>query len=65
MYLDLGDNRSPWLKTKTEDSPYYFHLHKLEGTWERPQGFVQCTVFLAHEEIQVKITCKFSRNKCG
>uniref|UniRef100_A0A673YYG5 IQ motif containing GTPase activating protein 3 n=1 Tax=Salmo trutta TaxID=8032 RepID=A0A673YYG5_SALTR len=32
--------------------PYYFHLHKLEGTWERPQGFVQCTVFLAHEEIQ-------------
>uniref|UniRef100_A0A673YPZ6 IQ motif containing GTPase activating protein 3 n=1 Tax=Salmo trutta TaxID=8032 RepID=A0A673YPZ6_SALTR len=47
-----GDNRSPWLKIKTEDSPYYFHLHKLEGTWERPQGFVQCTVFLAHEEIQ-------------
>uniref|UniRef100_A0A4W5MJU1 IQ motif containing GTPase activating protein 3 n=1 Tax=Hucho hucho TaxID=62062 RepID=A0A4W5MJU1_9TELE len=47
-----GDNRSSWLKTKTEDSPYYFHLHKLEGTWERPQGFVQSTVFLAHEEIQ-------------
>uniref|UniRef100_A0A8C7G3B2 IQ motif containing GTPase activating protein 3 n=1 Tax=Oncorhynchus kisutch TaxID=8019 RepID=A0A8C7G3B2_ONCKI len=51
-----GDNRSPWLKTKTEDSPYYFHLHKLEGTWERPQGFVQCTVFLAHEEIQAVLS---------
>uniref|UniRef100_A0A8C7G5T7 IQ motif containing GTPase activating protein 3 n=1 Tax=Oncorhynchus kisutch TaxID=8019 RepID=A0A8C7G5T7_ONCKI len=52
----FGDNRSPWLKTKTEDSPYYFHLHKLEGTWERPQGFVQCTVFLAHEEIQAVLS---------
>ncbi|KAM9511306.1 ras GTPase-activating-like protein IQGAP3 [Salvelinus alpinus] len=51
-----GDNRSPWLKTKTEDSPYYFHLHKLEGTWERPQGFVQCTVFLGHEEIQAVLS---------
>uniref|UniRef100_A0A8C7LQC0 IQ motif containing GTPase activating protein 3 n=1 Tax=Oncorhynchus mykiss TaxID=8022 RepID=A0A8C7LQC0_ONCMY len=36
--------------------PYYFHLHKLEGTWERPQGFVQCTVFLAHEEIQAVLS---------
>uniref|UniRef100_A0A6Q2Z7P3 IQ motif containing GTPase activating protein 3 n=1 Tax=Esox lucius TaxID=8010 RepID=A0A6Q2Z7P3_ESOLU len=48
-----GDNRSPWLRIKTDDgSFYYFHLNKLEGTWERPQGFVQSSVFLTHEEIQ-------------
>ncbi|KAJ8005447.1 hypothetical protein DPEC_G00146740 [Dallia pectoralis] len=52
-----GDNRSPWLRTKTEDSSfYYFHLNKLEGTWERPQGFVQNTVFLTHEEIQAVLS---------
>ncbi|KAM9404075.1 LOW QUALITY PROTEIN: ras GTPase-activating-like protein IQGAP1 [Salvelinus alpinus] len=51
-----GDNWSPWLKTKTEDSPYYFHLHKLEGTWERPQGFVQSTVFLDCEELQAVLS---------
>uniref|UniRef100_A0A4W4G6A0 IQ motif containing GTPase activating protein 3 n=1 Tax=Electrophorus electricus TaxID=8005 RepID=A0A4W4G6A0_ELEEL len=48
-----GDNKSPWLRTKAaEGSCYYFHLHKLEGTWERPQGFVQNSVLLTHEEIQ-------------
>lgn len=48
-----GDNRSPWLKTKTPDgSSYYFHLQKLEGTWDRPQGFVQNSIFLNYEEIQ-------------
>ncbi|XP_070293428.1 ras GTPase-activating-like protein IQGAP1 [Salvelinus sp. IW2-2015] len=56
MYWDSGDNWSPWLKTKTEDSPYYFHLHKLEGTWERPQGFVQSTVFLDCEELQAVLS---------
>ncbi|XP_028834928.1 ras GTPase-activating-like protein IQGAP3 [Denticeps clupeoides] len=51
-----GDNRSPWLRTKTPDgSSYYFHLHKLEGTWERPEGFVQNSTFLAHEEIQAVV----------
>ncbi|XP_076842837.1 ras GTPase-activating-like protein IQGAP3 [Brachyhypopomus gauderio] len=48
-----GDNRSPWLRTKAADSgSYYFHLHRLEGTWERPQDFVQNSIFLTHEEIQ-------------
>ncbi|KAL0984873.1 hypothetical protein UPYG_G00149790 [Umbra pygmaea] len=60
-----GDNRSPWLRSKMEDnSSYYFHLQKLEGTWERPQGFVQNTVFLAHEEIQgvlSRVTAAHSR----
>ncbi|XP_062848476.1 ras GTPase-activating-like protein IQGAP3 isoform X2 [Trichomycterus rosablanca] len=48
-----GDNRSPWIKTKTPDgSSYYFHVQKLEGTWDRPQGFVQNSLFLNHEDIQ-------------
>ncbi|KAI4892427.1 hypothetical protein NFI96_019360, partial [Prochilodus magdalenae] len=48
-----GDNKSPWLRTKTQDgSSYYFHLQKLEGFWERPQSFVQNNIFLCHEEIQ-------------
>ncbi|KAL7887531.1 hypothetical protein AOLI_G00052520 [Acnodon oligacanthus] len=48
-----GDNKSPWLRTRTQDgSSYYFHLQKLEGFWERPQGFVQNSIFLNHEEIQ-------------
>ncbi|KAG5271265.1 hypothetical protein AALO_G00177810 [Alosa alosa] len=48
-----GDNRSPWIRTKIQDgSSYYFHLQKLEGTWDRPQGFVHNSMFLAHEEIQ-------------
>ncbi|XP_010903567.2 ras GTPase-activating-like protein IQGAP3 [Esox lucius] len=52
-----GDNRSPWLRIKTDDgSFYYFHLNKLEGTWERPQGFVQSSVFLTHEEIQAVLS---------
>uniref|UniRef100_A0A8B9JX61 IQ motif containing GTPase activating protein 3 n=1 Tax=Astyanax mexicanus TaxID=7994 RepID=A0A8B9JX61_ASTMX len=43
----------PWLKTKTPDgSSYYFHLQKLEGTWDRPQGFVQNSIFLNYEEVQ-------------
>lgn len=48
-----GDNRSPWMMTKLADSSsYFFHLQKLEGSWERPQGFVQNSTFLTHEEIQ-------------
>ncbi|XP_056331178.1 ras GTPase-activating-like protein IQGAP3 [Danio aesculapii] len=48
-----GDNRSQWMRTKLADSSsYFFHLQKLEGSWERPQGFVQNSTFLTHEEIQ-------------
>ncbi|KAG7469536.1 hypothetical protein MATL_G00129770 [Megalops atlanticus] len=52
-----GDNRSPWLRHKMQDgSSYYFHLQKLEGTWERPQGFVQNSLFLIHDEIQAVLS---------
>uniref|UniRef100_A0AAR2INF2 IQ motif containing GTPase activating protein 3 n=1 Tax=Pygocentrus nattereri TaxID=42514 RepID=A0AAR2INF2_PYGNA len=48
-----GDNKSPWLRIRTQDgSSYYFHLQKLEGFWERPQGFVQNSICLNHEDIQ-------------
>uniref|UniRef100_A0A9J7WYD8 IQ motif containing GTPase activating protein 3 n=1 Tax=Cyprinus carpio carpio TaxID=630221 RepID=A0A9J7WYD8_CYPCA len=60
-----GDNRSPWMRTKLPDSSsYFFHLQKLEGTWERPQGFVQNSSFLTHEEIQAvcsSVTAAHSR----
>ncbi|XP_051999765.1 ras GTPase-activating-like protein IQGAP3 [Xyrauchen texanus] len=48
-----GDNRSAWMRTKLPDgSSYFFHLQKLEGSWERPQGFVQNSTCLTHDEIQ-------------
>ncbi|KAM4600495.1 ras GTPase-activating-like protein IQGAP3 [Polymixia lowei] len=48
-----GDNRSPWVRTKTDDgSWYYFHLSRLEGNWERPQAFVHNNLFLDQQEIQ-------------
>uniref|UniRef100_A0A8C2I261 IQ motif containing GTPase activating protein 3 n=1 Tax=Cyprinus carpio TaxID=7962 RepID=A0A8C2I261_CYPCA len=63
--LEAGDNRSPWMRTKLPDSSsYFFHLQKLEGTWERPQGFVQNSSFLTHEEIQAvcsSVTAAHSR----
>lgn len=47
------------MRTKLPDSSsYFFHLQKLEGSWERPQGFIQNSTFLTHEEIQVQTyTC--------
>ena len=49
-----GDNQSPWVRHKTQGgSSYYFHLQRLEGEWERPKGFVQNSLFLGHDEIQV------------
>uniref|UniRef100_A0A671MXL5 Ras GTPase-activating-like protein IQGAP3 n=1 Tax=Sinocyclocheilus anshuiensis TaxID=1608454 RepID=A0A671MXL5_9TELE len=63
--LEAGDNRSPWMTTKLpESSSYFFHLQKLEGTWERPQGFVQNSTLLTHEEIQAvcsSVTAAHSR----
>uniref|UniRef100_A0A671MQ13 Ras GTPase-activating-like protein IQGAP3 n=1 Tax=Sinocyclocheilus anshuiensis TaxID=1608454 RepID=A0A671MQ13_9TELE len=48
----------------TRSSSYFFHLQKLEGTWERPQGFVQNSTLLTHEEIQAvcsSVTAAHSR----
>uniref|UniRef100_A0AAQ5XAE7 IQ motif containing GTPase activating protein 3 n=1 Tax=Amphiprion ocellaris TaxID=80972 RepID=A0AAQ5XAE7_AMPOC len=48
-----GDNRSPWVRVRLQDgSWYYFHLNRLEGSWDRPNGFIHNTVFIDHQEIQ-------------
>ena len=36
-----------------DGSPYYFHLNKLEGCWEKPAGFTQNSLFLDQRQIQV------------
>ncbi|XP_026172581.1 ras GTPase-activating-like protein IQGAP3 [Mastacembelus armatus] len=52
-----GDNRSPWVQVRLEDgSFYYFHLNRLEGSWERPNGFIHNSVFLDRHEIQEVIS---------
>lgn len=49
-----GDNRSPWLRLRLDDgSSYFFHLRRLEGTWQKPGDFVQNSVFLDPRHIQV------------
>uniref|UniRef100_A0A8C9WTN0 IQ motif containing GTPase activating protein 3 n=1 Tax=Scleropages formosus TaxID=113540 RepID=A0A8C9WTN0_SCLFO len=52
-----GDNRSLWVQNKMQDgSSYYYHLHKLEGTWDRPQGFVHNSLYLGRKDIQAVIS---------
>ncbi|CAJ1061313.1 ras GTPase-activating-like protein IQGAP3 [Xyrichtys novacula] len=51
--IHTGDNRSPWVRFRLEDgSFYYFHLTHLEGSWEKPQGFIHNSVFLDQDQIQ-------------
>ncbi|KAM7382787.1 hypothetical protein PAMP_002497 [Pampus punctatissimus] len=48
-----GDNRSPWVRVQLEDdSFYFFHLSRLEGSWEKPPNFIHNSVFLDQQEIQ-------------
>ncbi|CAK6979525.1 ras GTPase-activating-like protein IQGAP3 [Scomber scombrus] len=48
-----GDNRSPWVRVRLDDgSFYFFHLNKLEGSWEKPPNFIQNSLFLDQQEIQ-------------
>uniref|UniRef100_A0A8C9W803 IQ motif containing GTPase activating protein 3 n=1 Tax=Scleropages formosus TaxID=113540 RepID=A0A8C9W803_SCLFO len=56
-FLGPGDNRSLWVQNKMQDgSSYYYHLHKLEGTWDRPQGFVHNSLYLGRKDIQAVIS---------
>ncbi|XP_018534278.1 ras GTPase-activating-like protein IQGAP3 [Lates calcarifer] len=51
--IHRGDNRSPWVRVRLSDgSFYFFHLNRLEGTWEKPDGFVHNSVFIDRQEIQ-------------
>ncbi|XP_071324894.1 ras GTPase-activating-like protein IQGAP3 isoform X2 [Trachinotus anak] len=55
-----GDNRSPWVQVWLEDNSfYYFHLNRLEGSWERPNGFIHNSVFIDRQEIQ-EVICSVS-----
>ncbi|XP_062279215.1 ras GTPase-activating-like protein IQGAP3 [Scomber scombrus] len=48
-----GDNRSPWVRVRLDDGTFYFfHLNKLEGSWEKPPNFIQNSLFLDQQEIQ-------------
>ncbi|XP_070691114.1 ras GTPase-activating-like protein IQGAP3 isoform X2 [Pempheris klunzingeri] len=48
-----GDNRSPWVRVQLDDdSFYFFHLNRLEGSWEKPSGFIHNSVFLDRHQIQ-------------
>uniref|UniRef100_A0A8D3BXF6 Ras GTPase-activating-like protein IQGAP3 n=1 Tax=Scophthalmus maximus TaxID=52904 RepID=A0A8D3BXF6_SCOMX len=48
-----GDNRSPWVRVRLEDDlSYYFHLNRLEGSWDRPSDFVHNSVFMDRQDIQ-------------
>ncbi|XP_061700605.1 ras GTPase-activating-like protein IQGAP3 [Syngnathoides biaculeatus] len=52
-----GDNKSPWVRIPMPDgSPFFFHLIKLEGTWEEPPRFIHNSVFLDHHDIQEAVT---------
>ncbi|XP_037640441.1 ras GTPase-activating-like protein IQGAP3 isoform X2 [Sebastes umbrosus] len=51
--MHTGDNRSPWVRVRLDDgSFYYLHLNRLEGSWEKPNGFIHNSVFLDQQQIQ-------------
>ena len=57
MLVCPGDNRGAWTRVRADDgSLFYFHLNRLEGTWERPDGFTYNSVFMDRHEIQVRNT---------
>ncbi|XP_028281626.1 ras GTPase-activating-like protein IQGAP3 isoform X2 [Parambassis ranga] len=63
---NTGDNRSPWVRVRLQDgSFYFFHLNRLEGCWERPNGFVHNSVFIDQQEIQEvvsSVSASYSRS---
>ncbi|XP_008296555.1 ras GTPase-activating-like protein IQGAP3 [Stegastes partitus] len=64
--MHTGDNRSPWVRVRLQDgSWYYFNLNRLEGSWDRPNGFIHNSVFIDHQEIQEvvrSISASYSRS---
>ncbi|XP_069796414.1 ras GTPase-activating-like protein IQGAP3 isoform X4 [Narcine bancroftii] len=65
--VETGDNQSPWVKHVLKDgSMYYFNLQRLEGSWERPKGFVQSSTQLSRDEIQstvAAVTAVYNRDQ--
>ena len=61
----VGDNRSPWVRVWLDDgSFYFFHLNQLEGSWDKPNGFIQNSVFLDQHDIQVRHTWCLGSQDC-
>ena len=49
-----GDNNSKWVKHWVKGGYYYYHnLETQGGGWDEPADFVQNSVQLSREEIQV------------
>uniref|UniRef100_A0A8D3DKF4 IQ motif containing GTPase activating protein 3 n=1 Tax=Scophthalmus maximus TaxID=52904 RepID=A0A8D3DKF4_SCOMX len=60
-----GDNRSPWVRVRLEDDlSYYFHLNRLEGSWDRPSDFVHNTVMscLHLQDVISSVSGSYSRS---
>ncbi|XP_028649960.1 ras GTPase-activating-like protein IQGAP3 [Erpetoichthys calabaricus] len=52
-----GENHSPWVRQKVRcGGCYYFHLQRLEGTWDRPEDFAENKTHLDRDEVQYIIT---------
>lgn len=57
----LGNNNSNWVKHWVKGGYHYYHnLQSQDGVWEEPQGFVQNSIQLSREEIQVRCPLVFS-----
>ncbi|KAK0155559.1 Ras GTPase-activating-like protein IQGAP1 [Merluccius polli] len=58
-----GDSRSPWVRSQTADGVFYFHISRLEGSWDKPHGFTHNALFLTNQEIQ-GVVSSVSRRRC-
>nr|XP_054596875.1 ras GTPase-activating-like protein IQGAP3 [Nothobranchius furzeri] len=60
-----GDSRSPWVRVQLHDgSFYYFHLKRLEGSWEKPKEKLN-NLFIDHHDIQEvvsSVSASYSRS---
>uniref|UniRef100_A0A672FMI2 IQ motif containing GTPase activating protein 3 n=1 Tax=Salarias fasciatus TaxID=181472 RepID=A0A672FMI2_SALFA len=62
----VGDNRSPWVCVRLQDdSFYYFHLNKLEGSWQRPKDFRHNSMFIDQHQIQEVVSGVTARHQRG
>ncbi|XP_047216426.1 ras GTPase-activating-like protein IQGAP3 isoform X2 [Girardinichthys multiradiatus] len=60
-----GDDRSPWVRVQLHDgSFYYFHLNRLEGSWEKPSRFKPLGLFLTQQEIQEVVSSVSALYSC-
>uniref|UniRef100_A0A670ZBY9 IQ motif containing GTPase activating protein 1 n=1 Tax=Pseudonaja textilis TaxID=8673 RepID=A0A670ZBY9_PSETE len=63
--LASGNNNSNWVKHWVKGGYHFYHnLQSQDGDWEEPQGFVQNSLHLSREEIQVGgVTAAYNREQ--